>query len=55
MIPYDSQLKALSNISGLVENQKQYISVVIVIYRIITNAHKPKYSETWNTVTPGQF
>jgi len=36
-----------NNISGLVVNWKQYISVLILIYRITTlNAHKPKHRET---------
>jgi len=51
--------KPQSNISGLVENWKQYISVLIIIYRIITlNAHKTNRStaipET-HTVTASQF
>jgi len=45
-----SIVKTNSNISGLVENQNQYISVWIVIYGVSllqTIAHKPKHSGTW--------
>jgi len=50
MIPYDSQLKPQSNISGLVENRKQIILVSSLLTESL-NVHKPKHNETWNTVT----
>jgi len=47
-------VKTYSNISGLAENRKQLN--ILQFWSLFTdsllqiNAHKPKHSETWNTV-----